>query len=99
MSINQVVISGVLERDPYLRFDEKKIAKVRLDVRCDRIVKGQDGKWVKDAEIIPIYMAGLKAERIAGWNKQGYHVEILGRLMPSGKGCIVVALRVESVKI
>ena len=99
MSINQVIVSGVLERDPDLRFDEEsRKARVRLDVRCERPVKDRNGKWIRTTEIIPVYMVGTEAERVAGWNRQGGHVEIVGKLRPCGKGCIVVALHVESVK-
>lgn len=90
--MNQSIISGKLARDPELRFNtETREAKVKLTVITREWVRGRDGKWHAEERMVSVYLSGLYAEAVAGYNKQGQYVEILAtyRELQPGVGRLI----------
>jgi single-stranded DNA-binding protein len=103
MSVNSVTLSGILARDPQLRYVNNK-PETMLSVICTTYEPSSGGKWQKVSTTIPVIVKGQNAERVAGWFSGGSAVEIEGKL----KGfkiqsdshnvtvCAVLARRVDS---
>ena len=66
MSINVVTLSGTLAREPQINYQGKR-AVTRLDVCCTYMRRNERGEWVKEHNVVPVYITSDKAERIAGW--------------------------------
>jgi single-stranded DNA-binding protein len=105
MSVNSVAITGVLARDPILRYDgDKKIVKLYIDTPLRK--KGADGKWTNVPNIVPVTSEGMNAERLAGWLKEGMYVEVEGQIIgfdfdlrgKKAKACSIAAIRVDWLK-
>lgn len=77
--MNVVNLTGVLARDPILRY-RWDIPAVMLEVTTFTLKKDSSGKWRSVPTTIPVLVGERKAERVAGWFKGGAAVEITGRL-------------------
>jgi single-stranded DNA-binding protein len=77
--MNAVNLTGVLARDPILRYREDRSA-VMLEVTTFTRKKDSSGKWRAVPTTIPVLVGENNAERVAGWFKSGAQVEITGRL-------------------
>ena len=81
MSINRVVISGNLTRDPELRSTSGGTAVLNLGVAVnDRRKNQQTGEWEDYANFIDCVMFGTRAEAISRYLTKGTKVAIEGKL-------------------
>ena len=81
MSINRVIISGNLTRDPELKrtHDGKAVLQLGLAVN-DRRKNQQTGEWEDVANFVDCTMFGTRAERVAQYLSKGSKVTIEGKL-------------------
>lgn len=81
MSINRVMISGNLTRDPELRSTPGGMAVLALGVAVnDRRKNQQTGEWEDYPNFIDCSMFGSRAEAIAQYLQKGTKVAIEGKL-------------------
>lgn len=81
MSINCVVISGNLTRDPELRNTASGMAVLSLGVAVnDRRKNNQTGEWEDVANFIDCTMFGNRAESVSQYLHKGTKVTIQGKL-------------------
>ena len=81
MSINRVVISGNLTRDPELRRTQSGMAILNIGVAVnDRRRNQQTGEWEDYANFIDCVMFGTRAESISNYLTKGTKVAIEGKL-------------------
>jgi len=81
MSINRVVISGNLTRDPELRRTQSGMAIMGLGVAVnDRRKNNQTGEWEDYANYIDCTMFGSRAESLSNILNKGMKVAIEGKL-------------------
>jgi single-strand DNA-binding protein len=81
MSINRVVISGNLTRDPELRSTPGGMAVLNLGIAVnDRRKNQQTGEWEDYPNFIDCAMFGSRAEAITQYLQKGAKVAIEGKL-------------------
>ena len=81
MSINRVIISGNLTRDPELRRTQTGMAIMALGVAVnDRRRNSQTGEWEDYANYIDCTMFGTRAESLSNILTKGMKVAIEGKL-------------------
>lgn len=81
MSINRVVISGNLTRDPELRTTASGMPIMSLGVAVnDRRKNNQTGEWEDYANFIDCTMFGTRAQNIQRFLSKGSKVTIEGKL-------------------
>ena len=81
MSINRVVISGNLTRDPELRRTQSGMAIMGFGVAVnDRRRNSQTGEWEDYANYIDCTMFGARAESLSNILTKGMKVAIEGKL-------------------
>lgn len=81
MSINRVVISGNLTRDPELRTTQGGTAVLGFGVAVnDRHKNNQTGEWEDYPNFIDCTMFGARAESVSKFISKGSKVAIEGRL-------------------
>lgn len=81
MSINCVVISGNLTRDPELRTTASGMAVLSLGVAVnDRKKNQQTGEWEDYANFVDCTMFGNRAESVSHYLSKGSKVTIQGKL-------------------
>lgn len=81
MSINRVVISGNLTRDPELRTTASGMPIMSLGVAVnDRRKNNQTGEWEDYANFIDCTMFGTRAQNIQRFLSKGVKVTIEGKL-------------------
>ena len=81
MSINRVVISGNLTRDPELRSTAGGTAVLNLGVAVnDRRKNAQTGEWEDYPNFIDCVMFGTRTEAISRYLAKGAKVAIEGKL-------------------
>ena len=81
MSINRVVISGNLTRDPELRRTQSGMAILNIGVAVnDRRRNQQTGEWEDYANYIDCTMFGNRAESLSNILAKGMKVAIEGKL-------------------
>ena len=83
MSINKVIITGNLTRDPELRTTQSGTSVLALGVAVNERVK-QGDEWVDYANFVDCTMFGARAEAVSKWLSKGSKVAIEGRLKWSG---------------
>ncbi|MDP2234443.1 MAG: single-stranded DNA-binding protein, partial [Actinomycetota bacterium] len=77
MSINRVMISGNLTRDPELRSTASGMAVLSLGVAVnDRRKNQQTGEWEDQANFIDCTMFGTRAEAVSQYLSKGTKVAI-----------------------
>ncbi len=81
MSINRVVISGNLTRDPELRSTSSGIPVLSMGVAVnDRRKNSQTGEWEDYANFIDCTMFGTRAQSLSNYLTKGAKVSIEGKL-------------------
>ena len=81
MSINRVIISGNLTRDPDLRATASGMAVLSLGVAVnDRRRNQQTGEWEDYPNFVDCTMFGTRAESLARFLSKGTKVTIEGKL-------------------
>ena len=81
MSINRVVISGNLTRDPELRSTAGGMSVLNLGVAVnDRRKNAQTGEWEDYPNFIDCVMFGSRADAVARYLSKGTKVAIEGKL-------------------
>ncbi|MDF1541999.1 MAG: single-stranded DNA-binding protein [Anaerosomatales bacterium] len=81
MSINRVVISGNLTRDPELRSTSGGMAVLKLGVAVnDRRKNQQTGEWEDVPNFVDCTIFGTRAEALAQYLSKGQKVAIEGKL-------------------
>lgn len=81
MSINRVVISGNLTRDPEVRTTQSGMPVMSLGIAVnDRRKNSQTGEWEDYANFIDCTMFGTRAQNIAQYLSKGTKVSIDGKL-------------------
>ncbi len=81
MSINRVVISGNLTRDPELRSTASGMPVLGLGVAVnDRLKNNATGEWEDYPNFIDCTMFGARAEKITPYLSKGTKVAIEGKL-------------------
>lgn len=81
MSINRVVISGNLTRDPEVRTTQSGMPVMSMGVAVnDRRKNSQTGEWEDYANFIDCTMFGNRAQNISQYLSKGSKVTIEGKL-------------------
>lgn len=81
MSINRVIISGNLTRDPELKRTQDGMAVLQLGLAVnDRRKNQQTGEWEDVANFVDCTMFGTRAEKVAQYLSKGSKVTIEGKL-------------------
>lgn len=81
MSINRVIISGNLTRDPELRQTQGGTSVLTMGVAVnDRRKNPSTGEWEDVANFVDCVLWGTRAERVAQYLDKGTKVAIEGRL-------------------
>lgn len=81
MSINRVIISGNLTRDPELRRTQSGMAILHFGVAVnDRRKNAQTGEWEDYANFVDCAMFGARGEALANILTKGMKVAIDGKL-------------------
>lgn len=81
MSINRVVITGNLTRDPELRSTGSGMAILNMGVAVnDRRKNPQSGEWEDVPNFIDVVMFGTRAESVSRFLSKGSKVAIEGKL-------------------
>lgn len=81
MSINRVVISGNLTRDPELRSTSGGMSVLKLGVAVnDRRKNQQTGEWEDVPNFVDCTMFGSRAEALSQYLSKGTKVAIEGKL-------------------
>lgn len=80
MSINRVVISGNISRDPELRSTQGGMEILALGVAVNDRVKGADGEWTDRPNWIDCVMFGTRAKSVSRFLSKGSKVAIEGKL-------------------
>lgn len=81
MSINRVVISGNLTRDPELRATGSGMSVLKMGVAVnDRRKNQQTGEWEDVANFVDVTMFGARAEAVSRFLSKGSKVAIEGKL-------------------
>ena len=79
MSINNVIISGNLGRDPELRSAKSGMQVLSFSVCVNARVK-RDGEWTDQANWVDCSIFGARAEAVSRYLSKGSHVTVSGRL-------------------
>lgn len=81
MSINRVVLSGNLTRDPEVRTTQSGMPVMSLGIAVnDRRKNGQTGEWEDYANFIDCTMFGNRAQNVAQYLSKGQRVMLEGKL-------------------
>jgi single-strand DNA-binding protein len=81
MSINRVVITGNLTRDPELRSTGSGMSVLKMGVAVnDRRKNSQTGEWEEVANFIDVVVFGTRGESISRFLSKGSKVAIEGKL-------------------
>nr|AHF24270.1 single-strand binding protein [uncultured bacterium Contig1770] len=81
MSINSVIISGNIGREPELRISASGNAVMRFSVAVnDRVKNPQTGEWEDRPNWVGVVMFGQRAQSLRPYLSKGSKVAISGRL-------------------
>jgi single-strand DNA-binding protein len=81
MSINRVILTGNLTRDPEIRRTQTGMAIMSLGIAVnDRRKNNQTGEWEDYANFIDCTMFGTRAEAVSNYLHKGSKVGIDGKL-------------------
>lgn len=81
MSINKVMITGNLTRDPELKSTGSGMAVLKMGVAVnDRAKNQQTGEWEDRPNFIDLVMFGTRAESISRFLSKGSKVAVEGKL-------------------
>ena len=81
MSINRVIVSGNLTRDPELRYSQGGTPILAMGVAVnDRAKNPQTGEWEDRPNFVDLTMFGTRAEKVAPYLQKGSKVAVEGKL-------------------
>lgn len=80
MSINQVMLTGNLTRDPELRSTASGTSVMKFGIAVNDRVKNNQGEWEDYPNFIDCTMFGKRAEGVSRYLSKGGKVAIKGRL-------------------
>lgn len=80
MSINVVIISGNLTRDPDLRHTNSGTAILSFGVAVNDRMKDRDGSWVDRPNFVDVTVFGARAEALSRFLSKGAKVALSGKL-------------------
>lgn len=80
MSVNVVVISGNLTRDPELRATASGMQVMRFCVAVNDRTKDQSGQWVDRPNFVDCTMFGERAQKLSQYLHKGTKVTVNGSL-------------------
>ncbi|PKQ10091.1 MAG: single-stranded DNA-binding protein [Actinobacteria bacterium HGW-Actinobacteria-9] len=81
MSINKVMITGNLTRDPELKSTGSGMAVLKMGVAVnDRAKNQQTGEWEDRPNFIDVVMFGTRAESVSRFLSKGSKVAVEGKL-------------------
>ena len=81
MSINRVIVSGNLTRDPELRYSQGGTPILAMGVAVnDRAKNPQTGEWEDRPNFVDLTMFGTRAEKVAPYLQKGSKVTVEGKL-------------------
>ncbi len=81
MSINRVVLTGNLTRDPEVRRTQSGMAIMSFGIAVnDRRKNGQTGEWEDYANFIDCTMFGTRAEAVSNYLSKGSKIGLEGKL-------------------
>lgn len=80
MSINVVIISGNLTRDPDLRHTNSGTAILSFGVAVNDRMKDRDGSWVDRPNFVDVTVFGRRAEALSRFLSKGAKVALSGKL-------------------
>lgn len=81
MSINRVIISGNLTRDPELRTTQSGMAVLQFGMAVNERVKNQQtGEWEDRPNFIDCTMFGNRADAVSRYLSKGIKVTVEGKL-------------------
>ena len=81
MSINRVIISGNLTRDPELRSTSAGLPVMQMNVAVnDRRKDPNTGEWQDYPNFVDCTLFGQRAEHVAKWLDKGSKVAVEGKL-------------------
>ena len=80
MSINVVIISGNLTRDPELRHTNGGTAILSFGVAVNDRMKDRDGSWVDRPNFVDVTVFGARAEALSRYLSKGTKVALSGKL-------------------
>lgn len=81
MSINRVIITGNLTRDPELRATGSGMSVLKMGMAVnDRRKNQQSGEWEDYANFVDVTMFGARAEAVSRFLSKGTKVAIEGKL-------------------
>jgi single-strand DNA-binding protein len=79
-SVNKVLLSGRLTRDPELRYTPSGTAVSSFSVAASRSYKGQDGEWKQAVAFVNVVAWSKQAVLVNEYLKKGSAVFLEGRL-------------------
>jgi single-strand DNA-binding protein len=79
-SVNKVLLSGRLTRDPELRYTPSGTAVVSFSVASSRNYKGQDGEWKQAVTFVNVVAWAKLAVLVSEYLKKGSAVFVEGSL-------------------
>lgn len=81
MSINKVIATGNLTREPELRYNTNGTPILNFGIAInDRRKDGLTGEWKDYANFVDCSMFGTRAEKLSDWLSKGMKVAIEGKL-------------------
>jgi single-strand DNA-binding protein len=80
VSINKVLLSGRLTRDPELRYTPSGVAVMTFSLALNRRYKDQSGEWKDEVSFVNVVAWQRQAELASEYLKKGSAVFVEGRL-------------------
>jgi single-strand DNA-binding protein len=80
VSINKVLLSGRLTRDPELRYTPSGVAVLTFSLALNRRYKDQSGEWKEEVSFVNVVAWQRQAELASEYLKKGSAVYVEGRL-------------------
>jgi single-strand DNA-binding protein len=80
VSINRVLLSGRLTRDPELRYTPSGVAVMTFSLALNRRYKDQSGEWKEEVSFVNVVVWQRQAELASEYLKKGSAVFVEGRL-------------------
>ncbi len=80
VSINKVLLSGRLTRDPELRYTPSGVAVITFSLALNRRYKDQSGEWKEEVSFVNVVAWQRQAELASEFLKKGSAVFVEGRL-------------------
>ena len=80
VSINKVMLSGRLTRDPELRYTPSGVAVITFSLALNRRYKDQSGEWKEEVSFVNVVAWQRQAELVSEYLKKGSAAFVEGRL-------------------